>query len=719
MKLLSCKVDGFGCLCNRSFDFSSNPVCILSDNGTGKTTLTVFIKSMLYGLCGDGKRNETESERKKYKPWGSDVFGGTLEFESSKGSFRIERYFGKKASDDRFKLVDLATGLESDAYGENVGVELFGIDAESYAKSTYMPQGNKDFSATTSITTKLGELIEASNDAESLDKAVSLLDKYMKTFRNLRGGGLITDDEKEKFEIEKKIYDLERKLVTLSEKRETLENYEKEIAEIAERSKELDEKRKKIANDKVILNNIKIYEERKSQAEAKADEYEKAAAAFGEKVPTENEIEEVFEAAREVSRIKSEKSADFSELDELKARLGDIATASAALKKVKSLLENPKKPSIIAYAAAIAGAAAVAVAVGAIVGFTVLFWCIAVGAVAAVSALSIILYRSKAKKIGEEQKKSAENTLISLGYDTSGGCDVAISRFESDLNRYSYLLNIEQSAKNEILEKEQKIERLNKKINDFLNEYSVVRTGDISVDLKKISDAVKKLPELKKRAEEEKDACERFAKEHGITEGMQKPDLTGDPTAELDELARRSNMLSSLAGSLKAEIKALEEKAEELPILRYNAERLDDEIAEYAERRDTAEIALQFLRDAKTSLSTKYLGKTKANFGEVYEELTGKTPDFDIDTNFGVSFKENGGYRDSKVYSEGMRSIFAICMRLSLAKSLFGDEPAFLILDDPFTDLDGEKLARATAMLRKLAENYQIIYTTCHESRKI
>ena len=102
MKLLSCKVDGFGCLCDRSFDFSSNPVCILSDNGTGKTTLTVFIKSMLYGLTD-------KNDRKKYTPWDAGTFGGTLEFESSKGVFRIERYFGKKASDDRFKLVDLAT----------------------------------------------------------------------------------------------------------------------------------------------------------------------------------------------------------------------------------------------------------------------------------------------------------------------------------------------------------------------------------------------------------------------------------------------------------------------------------------------------------------------------------------------------------------------------------------------------------------------------------
>lgn len=709
MKLLSCKVDGFGCLSDRNFDFSSNPSCVFSENGSGKTTLTVFIKSMFYGI--------DKTDRKNYAPWGGGVFGGTLEFSSSNGEFRIERYFGKKASDDKFRLTDTATGLESFAYGENVGVELFGIDAESYAKSTFMPQGNKDFSATTSITTKLGELIEASDDAKSFDGAVSLLEDYMRNLKLFRGrGGLIDDLDDEKFEIEKKITDLEAKRATIGEKKETRKNYEDELVENAAKLQKLEEKRAKIADGKVLLANLNFYENLKKAAEQKEVDYENARAAFGESVPTDAEIEEVFDAAREVEREKSYKNTDLSELEEIKGHLGDFSTASAAAKKIRKNLENPKKPSPVAYISAVAGALALAAAVGAIVGFTALFFGIAAASVAVAAALAFLFYAKNAKKSAEKQKEAAFHELASFGYDPS---TVGLDRFDDTLSRYGYLLNIEKSAKNEILENEQKIARLNAKINAFIEKYGAVRSDDTASDLKKISDAVRKLPDLKEKADEASDACEKFAKEHGITENTPKPDLSDDPAVEIEALSRRSAMLNSLKGSLDAEIGNLEAKVEELPDLRRDAERLASEIEENKEKRADAETALELLREAKTSLGKKYLGKTKSNFGEVLEELTGKNSEFDIDTNFALSFKEAGGYRGSGLYSAGMQSIFAVCMRIALAKSIFEGEEAFLILDDPFTDLDDEKLERAKGFIRKLAENYQIIYTTCHESRKI
>ena len=58
-------------------------------------------------------------------------------------------------------------------------------------------------------------------------------------------------------------------------------------------------------------------------------------------------------------------------------------------------------------------------------------------------------------------------------------------------------------------------------------------------------------------------------------------------------------------------------------------------------------------------------------------------------------------------------------IRLSLIDSLYGEERPFLVLDDPFVNLDGEKLERAKEMLRELSRDTQIIYLTCHESRSI
>ena len=37
---------------------------------------------MFYGFEGETKRNEFENERKYYRPWAGDVYGGELVFET-------------------------------------------------------------------------------------------------------------------------------------------------------------------------------------------------------------------------------------------------------------------------------------------------------------------------------------------------------------------------------------------------------------------------------------------------------------------------------------------------------------------------------------------------------------------------------------------------------------------------------------------------------------
>ena len=68
--------------------------------------------------------------------------------------------------------------------------------------------------------------------------------------------------------------------------------------------------------------------------------------------------------------------------------------------------------------------------------------------------------------------------------------------------------------------------------------------------------------------------------------------------------------------------------------------------------------------------------------------------------------------------SSGYRALVGICRRMALIEAMYRRERPFLILDDPFALLDGEKLAGAMKLLRTAEEEgYQILYFTCHESR--
>ena len=50
---------------------------------------------------------------------------------------------------------------------------------------------------------------------------------------------------------------------------------------------------------------------------------------------------------------------------------------------------------------------------------------------------------------------------------------------------------------------------------------------------------------------------------------------------------------------------------------------------------------------------------------------------------------------------------------------LFEDEKPFIILDDPFINMDENNIGGALKLLDELQKEYQIIYLICHNSRSL
>ena len=59
-----------------------------------------------------------------------------------------------------------------------------------------------------------------------------------------------------------------------------------------------------------------------------------------------------------------------------------------------------------------------------------------------------------------------------------------------------------------------------------------------------------------------------------------------------------------------------------------------------------------------------------------------------------------------------------LCMRLALVDALFPETRPFVILDDPFVNLDDKHLSQALALLQDLSQNRQILYLYCNTSRR-
>ena len=69
--------------------------------------------------------------------------------------------------------------------------------------------------------------------------------------------------------------------------------------------------------------------------------------------------------------------------------------------------------------------------------------------------------------------------------------------------------------------------------------------------------------------------------------------------------------------------------------------------------------------------------------------------------------------------SAGTLDLVNICKRFALIDLLYKKEKPFIILDDPFINLDDKNLKVAKEIVMEEAKKYQIIFLTCHSSRQL
>ncbi len=183
MKILECYIENFGRLHGMKCRLNEGLNSLNADNGWGKSTFASFISAMFYGL--EEKRisgqYDPKDHRRNYSPWQGGNFGGYLIFEAGGKNFRVSRFFGERQEDDLFELIDLSTGLPAREFSPALGQELFGIDADGFERSAYIPQNSPETGGNESIHARLLGML--SNDADLLhyDQAIELLSREKET----------------------------------------------------------------------------------------------------------------------------------------------------------------------------------------------------------------------------------------------------------------------------------------------------------------------------------------------------------------------------------------------------------------------------------------------------------------------------------------------------------------------------------------------------------
>ncbi len=324
MKLLRLHVENFGKLQNFDFSFDKGLNILLEENGWGKSTLAAFIKAMLYGMPANSRQSLDENERKKYMPWQGGAYGGSLEFSTATGKYRIERFFGAKESGDSFALYDLATNCESHRYSSRIGEELFGIDADGFARTVYLSQhaviakGDNN-----SITAKLGDLLDDVDDIGSFDDAMAALEKRRKYYKMTGERGRIAD-------IEREIASLRAQIEQLSRTEDMMRQKESELATRGTRIKETTAS---IEEVRAQLRRAGLARER--------------AALWAQKERMQKELSTLEASAREIDARMKGKHPTPEEMEGKRQLLNGIREARARVNEIASISPQTERYEIL------------------------------------------------------------------------------------------------------------------------------------------------------------------------------------------------------------------------------------------------------------------------------------------------------------------------------------------------------------------------------------
>ena len=214
---------------------------------------------------------------------------------------------------------------------------------------------------------------------------------------------------------------------------------------------------------------------------------------------------------------------------------------------------------------------------------------------------------------------------------------------------------------------------------------------------------------------------ELFEKQNNIQELISY--VPSNITTNKEEIEQNLNNLNKEINTLNDEKNYIQNHIENLEAtldtfeLENEIDEITSKIEEMQENLNILEKTKKYLNTAKEQFSSHYLKGMQDSFIKNLEIINGSKIEVNLDVNLNAEVNENGSNKKIDFLSTGYKDLIYICMRLSLIDSLFEEEKPFIILDDPFVNLDEEKIENAMKLIKAKAEEYQIIYFVCHESR--
>lgn len=768
MQITKCYVQNFGKLQNYTIELNKNLNNIIENNGWGKSTLATFIKAMLFGLNYTTKKDLDENERQKYATWGKDSFGGYIEFVLNNHPYRLERTFGTKANQDSAALYDLITNKPCKDYSTNIMEEYFGINGETFERSTYIAQGHISTEINDGIRAKLGNLLqnEQQNNFESAIKQIMELRKQKQVYRGK--GGEIDD-------IKQKIDNTNLKLSQALQQKEQLSilqiKFNQELAQIEQKQNELKQLENQLSQlDKQHAQNVELerYDELQQNLQKLKQQYEELIAFFNNQIPTQQILNQVQGDINSYNSKQVELStyspSSNEDLNELKKFFANKLPTNEQIDEIIKLEQHAKTLqqsaqqtiidrttnlsqkhapyywflSVIFIALGIGIAVFKDFIIGAIVGSLGV-----VGLIVGIIIICIQKNKLKNKQLQQnldEQKRNNQqqkhqqlltqeiqninnkvHNFIAQYMTPTQFAQDDLNTIKFNLSRYNFLNKNEQLSKQKIDAVNSELVNLKSNLDRFFAVYFKDFSQNYQTMLNAMHQKVLEYQNVNNNITECTNTIKEYIKKTGIDPTKKVTPVELEQSAILNEqknkLQIQLNELNHLHGQTSAAINNLTQETENIDIYQNELQIYKDEEQEILHQINVLDNIKKYLERANDNLNSKYITPMTNRFN-YYVGLLSSTP-LNVSLNSDLNFliEEQGAKRDKKHLSIGYRDILNICMRFALVDAIFPDEQPPIILDDPFVNLDEQNTKNALALINKISNEKQIIYLACHPSR--
>ena len=704
MIIEACHIAQFGKWKDADFSFSPGKNSFLWDNGYGKTSFIYFFKLMFYGVSGDRKQDLEENERKHYMPFQGASFGGRIIFRIGEKRYRLERSFGLKKSEDSFRLFDEDSGKESKDYSENIGEELFSLDAESFQRVCMISHEDLHFSMNSRMHAKLGNVAEDQEDMKKFQQVQTILKDGINALSPNRRTGNIFKLKMQEEELSSGLYGKEAlENAVLSIEKEVLSLTEKE-ARRKEEGKALEAELSQRISEKDSLGKWMSYAQKKEEWEKAEYRYENALKWYYQDrfsdIPEEKKAllwkEEMQSLQEQIRSIKKEieKVSEVSgeNVDVEVEKEGGIvlpleeASVPGASRAKKDTSKNETFGNVTKEMGQYGTSPVVLFA---LVGLGLLF---------------VLLFFGK---------------LFGMPLGLPSALFLLLGILSLSLCFFLWWSG--EQKKRTWKEKQEEEEARQRK-------QQAIRFASLEELLSRFH-KLEDMQDLEMEAAGRKEEFLRFVEEEGGEQAfslLEEKQKEWEEGPSLEESRRKLEEFRKEEEERREEIRKKraerEAKVRDLEFLE-EQERLLEQKKEEREALEKRYNLLQktkaYLEMAKERFALQYKEPILEAFQKYFQSICTEPLQFQMSEDLELSFVDRGLSREQGYLSEGLQDLCRFCQKLAIFDAMFREEKAFLLLDDPFSHLDEKNGARARALLEELAKSRQIFYFTCSEERKL